>query len=110
MANSLATIDKANAKKKLTTRLKQLVEKHGFTYNKVFMRNQKTRWGSCSRKNNISLNMRIARLPGDLIDYVIMHELVHTRVRNHSPDFWAALSKLGIDGKEMAPKLRKHQL
>lgn len=68
-------IDRPRAKRKLTRRLKHLAGKHGFTYNRVFIRNQKTRWGSCSYKNNISLNVKIIRLPEELLDYVIMHEL-----------------------------------
>ena len=61
-------IDKAKAKRKLTRRLKYLAERHEFTYNRVFIRNQKTRWGSCSQQNNISLNMKIIRLPEELMD------------------------------------------
>ncbi len=84
-------IGRATAKKTLTSRLKQLAEKHGFTYNKVSVRSQRTRWGSCSHKNNISLNMKLVKLPHELMDYVILHELVHTRIHNHSKKFWAEL-------------------
>lgn len=101
-------IDRSRAKRKLTRRLKHLAGKHGFTYNRVFIRNQKTRWGSCSHKNNISLNMKIIRLPEELMDYVILHELAHTRFKNHSNDFWAELNRLVGNGKGMASRLREY--
>jgi hypothetical protein len=101
-------IDKLRAKRKLTRRLKHLAGKRGFTYNRVFIRNQKTRWGSCSHKNNISLNMKIIRLPEELMDYVILHELVHTRVKDHSNGFWAELNRLVGNGKNMASRLREY--
>ncbi|MFC2056422.1 M48 family metallopeptidase [Chloroflexota bacterium] len=106
----LIDIDKAGAKRKLTRRLKYLAGKHAFTYNRVFIRNQKTRWGSCSHKNNISLNMKIIRLPEELIDYVILHELVHIRFKNHSNDFWVELNRLVGNGKSMASRLREYEI
>ena len=107
--NSSVIIDKVKAKKKLTTRLNQLAVQHGFTYNKVIIRNQKTRWGSCSHKNNISLNMKLVLLPEELIDYVILHELVHTRKKNHSKGFWMELDNYVGNGKDFASRLRKHR-
>ncbi|MFC2024499.1 M48 family metallopeptidase [Chloroflexota bacterium] len=101
-------IDRAKAKRKLTRRLKYLAAKHGFTYNRVFIRNQKTRWGSCSQKNNISLNMKVVRLPEELIDYVILHELAHTRIKKHNDDFWVMMNKLVGDGKVKAASLREY--
>ena len=101
-------IDRTKAKRKLTRRLKYLAGKHGFTYNRVFIRNQKTRWGSCSHKNNISLNTKLVKLPDELMDYVILHELVHTRVKDHSNDFWAELNSLVGNGKGMALRLREY--
>ena len=101
-------VERAKAKRRLTRRLKHLAEKHGFTFNRVFIRNQKTRWGSCSHSNNISLNMKLIRLPEELMDYVILHELVHTRFKNHSSDFWSELSRLVGNGKSMASSLREY--
>ncbi len=101
-------IDKEKVKKVLTRRLQQLADKHGFVYNRVFFRNQKTRWGSCSSKNNISLNMKLIKLPDELIDYVILHELVHTRKKDHSKDFWSEMDKVVGEGKKMASRLRKY--
>jgi len=101
-------IDKVKAKSMLTGRLRYLAEKHGFTYNRVFIRNQRTRWGSCSRKSNISLNMKIVKLPDELVDYVILHELVHTHKKNHGKSFWKEMDKLVGDGKKMSSKLKKY--
>jgi len=80
-------IDRVEAKERLTTRLNRLAEKHGFTYNKVSIRSQKSRWGSCSHRNNISLNIKLVLLPKELMDYVILHELVHSRIHNHTKRF-----------------------
>lgn len=108
IADASVDIDRAKAKRKLIRRLRYLAGKHGFTYNRVFIRNQKTRWGSCSYKNNISLNMKLVKLPDELMDYVILHELVHTRVKDHSNHFWAELNRLVGNGKGMASRLREY--
>ena len=68
-------INKEEAKVKLGKRLSELAKEHKFQYNKVSIRNQRTRWGSCSSKNNISLNMKLLHLPDQLIDYILLHEL-----------------------------------
>ncbi|MFC2018688.1 M48 family metallopeptidase [Chloroflexota bacterium] len=101
-------IDKTKAKRRIKRRLKHLAGKYGFTYNRVFIRNQKTRWGSCSRRNNISLNMKIIRLPEALMDYVILHELVHTRKKGHNSDFWAEVDKIVRNRKEMVLSLKEY--
>jgi predicted metal-dependent hydrolase len=103
-------IDCRNARRRLVERLDVLARKHGYTYNQVSIRNQKTRWGSCSAKNNISLNLQLIRLPAELIDYVILHELVHTRVKNHSQAFWDRLSALVGDAKTLDRRLNQYPL
>jgi len=103
-------IDIAKAKRKLSRRLKHLAEKHGFTYNRVFIRNQRTRWGSCSSRRNISLNMRLVMIPDELMDYVILHELTHTRFKNHSKDFYAELDRLVGNRKGMDVQLKEYGL
>ena len=90
-SKELPKIDKEEAREKLSERLAKLAAEHHFQYNRVSIRNQKTRWGSCSSNNNISLNMKLLHLPDQLIDYILLHELVHTRVKNHSQDFWNEL-------------------
>lgn len=98
------------ARAMLASRLERLARIHGFEYNRVTIRNQTSRWGSCSGKNNINLNVNLVRLPDDLRDYVMMHELVHTRVKNHSKQFWRELDKLVGDGKSMQRRLRDYRL
>ena len=104
------TINKDDAKKQITERLRYLADKHGFICNRVTIRQQKTRWGSCSPKNNISLNIKLVLLPEALLDYVILHELVHTRIHNHSRKFWTELDKYVIDSKAMAKHLRTNEM
>ncbi|MFC1969477.1 M48 family metallopeptidase [Chloroflexota bacterium] len=100
-------IDKTDARKRLKDRLYHLAKEHGFTHNNVSIREQRTRWGSCSYKNNISLNVKLVLLPKELIDYVMLHELVHTRIHNHSKKFWAELDKYVGNGKAMASRIKK---
>ncbi len=73
----------------LPARVSELAAEHGFVFARVRVKNQKTRWGSCSSKGNINLNLRLMMAPEPAIDYVIAHELCHLRVLNHSPAFWA---------------------
>ena len=101
-------IIQATARKHLIERLNVLSQKYGFNYNRVFIKNQKTRWGSCSAKNNINLNINLVRLPDELIDYTILHELVHTRVKNHSRRFWDQMDKLLGDAKKLDRKLSEY--
>ncbi len=78
----------------LILRCRQLAELHNFSMRKIILRRQKTLWGSCSAQNNISLNANLVFLKDELIDYVILHELVHTKVKNHSRKFWDELEKV----------------
>jgi predicted metal-dependent hydrolase len=103
-------IDKTSPRKNITDRLHQLAQQYGFIYNKVSIRNQRTRWGSCSGKGNISLNMKLVALPQELSDYVLLHELVHTRIHNHSKRFWKELDKYVGNGKAKAKKLVEYGL
>lgn len=103
-------VDREKAGKQLKKRLAELAEMYGFTYNKVTVRSQKTRWGSCSWSGNISLNMNLVTLPGDLIDYVLLHELVHLRVKNHGERFWKELLLLMPDGRERASRLKTQRI
>ena len=106
----LPPVNRVRAKIDLTERINHLARKHGFSFNRLFIRSQKTRWGSCSTRNNISLNMYLVSLPGELRDYVILHELVHTKHKNHGRKFWAALNKLVGDSKELRRQMRKYKL
>jgi predicted metal-dependent hydrolase len=101
-------IDRREARKTLVKRLDELAKVHGFKYNRVFIRNQKTRWGSCSLKNNINLNVKLFRLPERLTDYVIIHELVHTRIKSHNKKFYAELERIVYDRKPLDKELKKY--
>ena len=103
---NIPPVNRNEAKLYLLSRLDELAKIHGFTYNRATVRNQKTRWGSCSAKNNISLNMQLMNLPKQLIDYVILHELVHTKVKNHSHIFWSRLNKY-VENAKLQNKLLK---
>jgi hypothetical protein len=109
-AEKLPPISRTEARQILTARVAELARVHGFAYNRVFVKRQKTLWGSCSSKNNINLNVHLLRLPQELRDYVILHELTHTRHKNHSPAFWREMNRLVGDGKRLQRRLRTHKL
>lgn len=80
---------------------------YGFKFNKIFIRNQKTRWGSCSKKGNLSINYKIVFLPKNHQDYIIAHELCHLKEFNHSKKFWALVAKTFPDYPDIKKELRK---
>ena len=94
----------------LPSRLADLAKTHQLNFKKISIRNNSSRWGSCSFNNNISLNLHLMRLPDNLIDYVLLHELAHTRVKNHSKEFWDFLSLICPDAKSLDKKLRSYNL
>ena len=98
------------AKEKIEKRTKELALRHGFDFGTLKIRRQKTRWGSCSYKNNISLNAKLGLLPDELSDYVIVHELMHTRHKNHSKDFWHDMDSITPGAKKLDARLREYHL
>lgn len=84
---------RGRARDTLVPRLQELADINGFTYQQSQIRCQKTRWGSCSGRGTISLNLQLLFLPPDLVDYVLLHELCHTVHLNHSPAFWELLDR-----------------
>jgi predicted metal-dependent hydrolase len=77
----------------ITERVKHYQHYYGVTYNRLAIRNQKSRFGSCSAGHNLNFNYRLLFLPPELRDYVVVHELCHLRELNHSPKFWALVSE-----------------
>ena len=92
----------------ITKRVIVLAKKHGFKHEKISVKKMKTRWGSCSHKNNININLCVCYLPEDLQDYIILHELAHTVVKNHSRHFWYELHKISDDIDTMRQRLRNN--
>jgi predicted metal-dependent hydrolase len=99
---------KTIAKKHLTARLDELASNLGFKYNRLFIRNQRKKWGNCSKNKNISLNWRLIKAPHFVIDYLIVHELVHTLVMNHSLKYWTILRSYYPDYKNAINWLDKY--
>jgi predicted metal-dependent hydrolase len=98
------------AKNFLPRRIDELASKFNFHYERLSIKNAKTRWGSCSAHNNINLNLQLMRLPDFLIDYVILHELVHTVEKNHKKSFWNKLESIMPGAGKFDKELNKFNL
>lgn len=99
-----------NAKIILPPRLQQLSVQHNLPYQSVRINSSRGRWGSCSSSKKINLSYFLVLLPRHLIDYVLLHELCHTREMNHGDRFWALLNSLTDDkALELREELRKHK-
>lgn len=94
------------AKRYLPERTIKLAQKFSFNCKRVRIRNQKTRWGSCSATGNISLNYRLIKYRKELIDYVIIHELCHLKEMNHSQKFWKLVEEIVPDYKSLKRELK----
>lgn len=101
---------KKKAKEILPKRLDELALRYGYKYNKVALKYMKTRWGSCSFKNNINLNVSLVTLDGELIDYVLLHELVHTVEKNHAKTFWARINSHMPDARKRQKILKSRKV
>lgn len=107
------TIEKAlreKAKEDIPVKTARLARKHGFVYNRISIKNLKTRWGSCSQEGNLNFNIHLMRLPDHLLDYVILHELAHTVEPNHSKRYWALLDRIYGNVREIDRELNQYQI
>jgi len=96
------------ARKYFEHRIQELAMSNGFHYNKIFIRSQKTRWGSCSKRKNLSFNWKLIKAPLSVIDYLILHELVHTEFMNHSKQYWLKVHSLYPVYKIASKWLKEH--
>jgi predicted metal-dependent hydrolase len=89
-------------------RTSDLAEQNGFQFQIIRINGAKTRWGSCGPKGSLNFSWRLVMAPPEIIDYVIIHELVHLRVRNHSKRYWAAVNQIMPDFKQRRAWLQKN--
>jgi predicted metal-dependent hydrolase len=89
-------------------KIKELNQYYGFVFNKITIKNQKTRWGSCSRAGNLNFNYKILFLSEKLADYIIVHELCHLQALNHSQKFWNLVERTIPDYRMIRRQLRKN--
>ncbi len=100
---------RSQAEKLLPQRLDYLASKYNFEYSSVRIKMLKGRWGSCDHQKNIVLNLFLMQLPWENIDYVLLHELTHTIVLKHGPDFWSSMERILPNVKAIKKELRKHK-
>jgi|SRR5665213_3360597 len=100
---------KKEAESLLPQRLASLARQHDFSYREVRLRHLKSRWGSCSSAGTITLNVYLMQLPWQLIDYVLLHELIHTKVMKHNPDFWQLFEQHLPDAKKLRKDVHKYR-
>ena len=95
------------ARRYLPARTKELADKLGYSFKSITIKNNKTNWGSCSSLKNINLNLHLMRLPDRMIDLILVHELVHTKIPNHGPLFKEQLKKHFPDVDELNKVIKK---
>lgn len=109
--NGISYFLRKEAKRLLPERTKQLAEKYGFAFTDVKIQSSKTRWGSCSRAKSINLSLYLMLLPANLIEYVILHELCHTKEMNHGDNFWRWMDKVtDSKSKDLRKELKKFHM
>ncbi len=108
--NIMSQVYRREAKKYIPVRLDFLAKEHHFKYLNVKITSAKTRWGSCSYKDNINISLFIMKLPNYLIDYILLHELCHTIEKNHGVGFWNLMEKVSPNSKELRQELRNYRI
>jgi hypothetical protein len=99
---------KTAARKLLSERVKYYAQKFGLKYEKIRLSSARTRWGSCSSKATLSFTWRLVMAPLEVLDYVVVHELAHLLVKNHSAVFWAEVARMMPDFKRQRAWLKKN--
>jgi predicted metal-dependent hydrolase len=89
-------------------RVLNIAGKYGFHYQKIRISSARTRWGSCSSRGTLSFTYRLIMAPAEVVDYVVLHELVHTQIKNHSKSFWNKVGELMPDYRECLTWLKKN--
>jgi hypothetical protein len=92
----------------ISERVKLYTARHGFTYRKIRITSARTRWGSCSSMGNLNFTWRLVMAPPEVIDYVVVHELAHLRVNNHSKEFWKQVERIMPDYKQRLKWLKEN--
>lgn len=92
------------------SRIEHFNASYRYTFQNISIRNQRTRWGSCSRRGNLQFNYRIIHLPSELIDYIVVHELCHLAELNHSSRFWKLVEREISRHTELRRQLKRHRL
>ncbi|QDA61664.1 M48 family metallopeptidase [Hymenobacter jejuensis] len=110
MHGALDQFFRAKAEEKLPPRVQLWAARTGLAYREVKVRTMAKRWGSCTPTNTILLNPDVIKLPYSLIDYVIVHELCHTKVKDHSKEFWAELARHLPNWKELDARVNRFRL
>ena len=96
-----------NISQKIVDRVRFYQKKMGVTVGRVAIRNQKTRWGSCSSAGNLNFNWRLVLMPPEILDYVVVHELAHRKEMNHSSKFWTIVEQEMPDYQERKQRLKE---
>ena len=97
---------KLKATELVNLKLEQHNQFYNFKYNRVCIRDQKTRWGSCSSQKNLNFNFKLVFLEDRLVDYIVVHELCHLKEMNHSRNFWSLVSRAMPDYRELRQDLK----
>lgn len=110
LQNAFIMALKKEAKEYLINRTREIAKDKGIIINDIRVKDVKTKWGSCSSKNNINFTIYLMLLPDELIDYIIYHELAHVKEKNHQPGFWNHLESLLPGAKVLDKKMKNYRM
>jgi predicted metal-dependent hydrolase len=110
-SRKLYMMNKESARAMVTERIAHFMDyygvRHGISVGRIAIRNQKSRWGSCSKKGNLNFNYKLAFMPLEIRDYIIVHEICHIKEFNHGRGFWQLVSEMVPDWKKLRKELRR---